>query len=173
MVGLDRERVRVEPADPAWREAYEREVERLDDLIGNDVREFEHVGSTAVEGLPAKPVIDLLAVVDDVDDARELLPALEANGYEYRPKPDESERLHCSKGPPDDRTHYLKLVERDSEFHRETVAFRDRLREHPDVAAAYADLKRDLAERYPGDRDAYTEAKADFVENVLDESLEE
>jgi GrpB-like predicted nucleotidyltransferase (UPF0157 family) len=171
MVGLDRERVRVEPADPTWREAYERERRRLDDLIGTDVLGFEHVGSTAVEGLPAKPVIDLLAVVDDVDAARDLLPALEANGYEYRPKPDESERLHLSKGPPDDRTHYLKLVERGSEFHRETAAFRDHLREHPDVAERYAELKRDLAERYPEDRDAYTEAKAEFVEDVLDEAL--
>jgi GrpB-like predicted nucleotidyltransferase (UPF0157 family) len=173
MVGLDRERVRVEPYDPAWRAAYEREVARLEDLIGDDVLGFEHVGSTAVEGLPAKPVIDLFAVVDDVDAARDLIPTLEANGYEYRPKPDESERLHLSKGPPDDRTHYLKLVERDSAFHRETVAFRDHLREHPDVAEEYAALKRDLAERYADDRDAYTEAKAEFVEDVLADALEE
>jgi len=173
MVGLDRERVRVEPSDPAWKEAYERERRRLADLIGDDVLGFEHVGSTAVEGLPAKPVIDLFAVVEDVDAARDLLAILEANGYEYRPKPDESERLHCAKGPPDDRTHYLKLVEGDSTFHRETVAFRDHLREHPDVAEQYADLKRDLAERYADDRAAYTEAKAAFVEAVLADALEE
>jgi len=173
MVGLDRERVRVEPYDPAWKEAYERERRRLADLIGDDVLGFEHVGSTAVEGLPAKPVIDLLAVVDDIDAARDLVPVLEANGYEYRPKPDESERLHCAKGPPEDRTHYLKLVERDSTFHRETVAFRDHLRANPAAAERYAARKRELAERYADDRDAYTEAKAAFVEDVLSDALEE
>ncbi len=171
-LGLDRDRVSLEPYDPAWREAYEREVERLDPLVGDDVRRFEHVGSTAVEGLPAKPIVDVFAVVDDVDAARDLLPVLEANGYEYRPKDDESERLHCSKGPPETRTHYLKLVEADTTFYGETVAFRDYLREHPDVAAAYAERKRELAERYPDDRDAYTAAKADFVADVLDDALD-
>jgi len=172
-MGLDHERVRIDPYDPSWRERYERERRRLDDLIGDDVVRFEHVGSTAIEGLPAKPIIDLFAVVDDVDAARDLLPMLEANGYEYRPKADESERLHCSKGPPEERTHYLKLVEPDSTFYRETVAFRDYLRDNPDVAQRYADLKRELAEEYADDRDAYTEAKAEFIEDVLDDALDE
>jgi len=171
-LGLDRERVVLDPYDPAWREAYEREAERLDARIGDRVERFEHVGSTAVEGLPAKPMIDLLAVVPDVDAARDLFPVLEANGYEYRPKNDESERLHFSKGPPEERTHYLKVVESDTAFHRETVAFRDHLRENPDVADEYAALKRDLVERYPEDRDAYTDAKAGFIEDVLEDALD-
>ena len=170
-LGLDRERVVVEPYDPGWREAYEREVDRLDALVGDRVETFEHVGSTAVEGLPAKPIIDMLAVVKDVETARDLVPTLEANGYEYRPKDDESERLHCSKGPPETRTHYLKLVERDTAFHRETVAFRDHLRENPRDADLYAALKYELADRHAEDRDAYTEAKAGFIEDVLVDAL--
>ena len=97
----------------------------------------------------------------------------ETGGYEYRPKDDESERLHFSKGPPENRTHYLKVVERDTTFYRETLAFRDYLRDHPDVAAEYATLKRDLAERYSDDRAAYTGAKAAFVETVLDDALDD
>lgn len=171
MVGLERGTVELEPHDPAWRDAYEREVERLHELVGNYVVEFQHVGSTAVEGLPAKPVVDLLAVLDEATDITEVVTTLEANGYEHRPNDDVPDRAFLAKGPRSERTHYLSLVDRDGDCYREQVAFRDYLRAHPGVAEAYADLKRELAAEHPDDRSAYTAEKSAFVERVLADAL--
>ncbi|WP_232688413.1 GrpB family protein [Halobacterium zhouii] len=172
MVGLERGTVELEPYDPAWREAYETEVECLRTIVGGRVRSFEHVGSTAVEGLPAKPVVDLLAVVDDPDETDTLVDVLESNGYEHRPNDDVPDRVFLAKGPPENRTHYLSLVERDSDCYREQVAFRDHLREHPNVAEEYAGLKRELAAEHGDDRAAYTAKKSAFVEQILDDATE-
>lgn len=171
MVGLERNTVELEPHDSAWHDAYEREVERLRDLAGDRVLEFQHVGSTAVEGLPAKPVVDLLAVVDEETDTASVVTTLEANGYEHRPNDDVSDRAFLAKGPRSERTHYLSLVTRDSDCYREQVAFRDYLRAHPGVRGEYADLKRELAAKHPDDRSAYTAGKRPFVERVLADAL--
>lgn len=171
MVGLERGRVELREWDPAWREAYEAEVDRLESIAGDRFLDFEHVGSTAVEGLVAKPVIDLVALVSDLDSARDLIPVLEDHGYEHRPG-EVRGRLFLAKGPRSNRTHYLSIAEEGGEFHRETVAFRDYLRDHPDAAEEYARLKRELAAEYPEDRDAYTERKGEFVERVLDRAMD-
>jgi GrpB-like predicted nucleotidyltransferase (UPF0157 family) len=97
---------------------------------------------------------------------------LEANGYERRPDEDVPGRLFFARGPPENRTVYLSLAEPGSAVYRETVAFRDHLREHPDVAAAYAALKRRLAAAHPDDRAAYTAGKGAFVERVTEEALD-
>lgn len=170
-VGLERGTVELRPHRPEWERRYEAEVERLRAVAGDRLLDFEHVGSTAVEGLAAKPIIDLLAVVADLDAAADLAPVLEAHGYEYRPNDGVGGRLFFAKGPRTDRTHYLSLCERDGECYRETVAFRDYLRENPEVAAEYESLKRELAADHPDDRDAYTAKKGEFVERVLAEAL--
>ncbi|PSQ15323.1 hypothetical protein BRD00_14440 [Halobacteriales archaeon QS_8_69_26] len=171
MVGLERGTVALVPHDPAWREAYEAEVERLESIAGDRFLGYEHVGSTAIEGIPAKPVIDLLALVEDLTTARDLVPELTDHGYEHRPDGDVAGRIFLARGPRSNRTHYLSITERGSEVHRESVAFRDHLRENPSVAEEYAALKRNLAAEYPDDRDAYTAAKGEFVERVLDRAL--
>lgn len=170
-IGLERGTVELRPHRPEWRRRYEAEVERLRAVAGDRLLDFEHVGSTAVEGLAAKPIIDLLAVVADLDAAADLVPVLEAHGYEYRPNGGVDDRRFFAKGPRTDRTHYLSLCERGSEYYREAVAFRDHLRENPDVAAEYESLKRELAADHADDRAAYTERKGEFVERVLAEAL--
>lgn len=167
MVGLARETVELHDHDPAWHDEYEREVARLRDLLGDRVRDFEHVGSTAVPEVPAKPVVDILALVDDLADANELVPVLERNGYAHRANDDVDDRVFLAKGPPTHRTHYLSVAAVGSDTHREQVAFRNYLREHPGVASAYATLKRSLASEYPDDRASYTAGKAPFIERVL------
>jgi GrpB-like predicted nucleotidyltransferase (UPF0157 family) len=172
MVGLERGTVELAADDGAWADRYEAEVERLRAVTDGRLDEFEHVGSTAVPGLPAKPVLDVLAAVDDLDAADDLAPVLEANGYEQRPDEGVAGRLFFARGPPGNRTVYLSLAEPGSAVYRETVAFRDHLREHPDVAEAYAALKRRLAAAHPDDRAAYTAGKSAFVERVLDRVLD-
>jgi GrpB-like predicted nucleotidyltransferase (UPF0157 family) len=173
MVGLERGTVALSPSQSAWKQRYAEEVARLEAIAGGHFHEYEHIGSTAVKGLAAKPIIDLLAVVDDLDEAHAtLVPVLEEHGYEYRPNGDVRGRLFFAKGPRSNRTHYLSLTERDSEFYAEKLAFREYLRAHPDVAAEYESLKQELANKHPNDRDAYTEQKGTFIERVLEEAID-
>jgi GrpB-like predicted nucleotidyltransferase (UPF0157 family) len=161
------EPVRLHPYDPSWPTRFEEERAILDDAIGEwVVGGIHHVGSTAVAGLAAKPVIDILAGVSDLASSRPSIEALSRVGYLYAPyRPDE---MHWFCKPhPHRRTHHLHLVPADSRRFRDELAFRDRLRAHPDVAADYAALKRRLADRFVHDREAYTEAKADFILAVL------
>ena len=168
-LGLARGTVALAADHDAWARAAHAEVARLRPVVGDGVERFEHVGSTAVPSVPAKPVLDLLALVADLDAGRTLRPALERHGYEYRPD-DVCGRLFFARGPPDARTHYLAVCPEGGTYARETVAFRDHLRANPGRAAAYATLKRSLADRYGDDRDAYTAAKGAFVERMLAEA---
>lgn len=167
MLGLERGTVELVSHRHAWAEAYEREAARLQERLGDRLLAVEHVGSTAVEGLDAKPVVDLLGVVADLGAARDLRPTLADAGYEHREEsvPD---RLFFAKGPREARTHYLSLCERGSDCYRDQVLFRDYLRANPETRDAYCRLKRELAERYPEDRASYTAEKASFVEGVIE-----
>ena len=169
MLGVDRQRVRLEPHQANWQKCYEDEIERLSSIVDEQVR-FEHVGSTAITGVPAKPIIDILALVEALDTTATLTKRLEEAGYEFRP--DDQERLFFAKGPSSARTHYLHVAEETSEYATEMLVFRDHLRSNPAVASLYTDLKQSLASRFPENREAYTRHKGEFVESVLDDLLE-
>jgi GrpB-like predicted nucleotidyltransferase (UPF0157 family) len=159
--------IRIEPYDPGWPDAFERERAALEAAIGGwAVGGIHHVGSTAVPGLAAKPIIDILVGVEDLETSLasfEPLAELEYLHASYLP-----EQMHWFCKPhPDLRTHHLHLAPADGRRFREEIAFRDRLRTNRAVAEAYATLKRDLAARLGDDRDAYTEAKTDFIREVL------
>jgi len=130
---------------------------------------IEHIGSTAIPGLSAKPIIDIMVLVIDLDHGRAALPALEAGGYSHwRDNPDTA-RLFLVKGLPpsaSQRTHHLHIVADPARLDRHLL-FRDALRADPALRDAYQALKIDLAERYRLDREAYTDAKTGFVEQVL------
>lgn len=167
MVGLERGTVELVPYDDAWKRAFEAEADRLRSALGDRIVALDHVGSTAVEGLAAKPIIDILLVVDDLDDEQRWIDRLEAHDYAFRPDDPVPDRLFFAKGPEDDRTHYLSVTERESDTHVEQLLFRDYLRANPEAAAEYEQLKRDLAQRFPDDRSSYTERKSRFVQQVL------
>ena len=125
-----------------------------------------HVGSTAVPGLDAKPIIDILVGVDGLDVSRACFEPLAGLGYLYAPYRSEEMHWFC-KPHPSRRTHHLHLVPTESSRFADELGFRDRLRATPETARAYANLKRELATHFRDDRDAYTEAKADFIGEVL------
>lgn len=147
--------------DPAWPAAFEAERARLAPLLppGADVH---HFGSTAVPGLAAKPVIDMIVLVGDIDAPVAAL--VQRGGYQY-PEAFNATLAHrrflCYPTAAH-RTHHLHLVDEPGELQRR-LRFRDRLRADPSLASEYAALKRELAERYRDDREAYTEAKSEFV----------
>jgi len=159
--------VRIVPYDPAWPIRFEEERELLDAAIGEwTVAGIHHVGSTAVPGLAAKPVIDILAGVEDLASSRACFPALARIGYQHAPYRTDEMHWFC-KPNPSRRTHHLHLVPLDSQRFQDELAFRDHLRAEPERADEYAELKRRLATRFEHDREAYTDAKADFIRKVL------
>ena len=169
-LGLASGAVRVVPYDAAWPELYAVEVARLDPLLlAHGVSlVFAHTGSTAVPGLAAKPVLDILAGRGFGEQRDEVIAALRAAGYVYRGEQGISGRDFFRRGEP--RQYHLHLTTVASAFWRDHRAFRDYLRSHPDTAAAYASLKRELAARYPRDREAYIDGKTTFVEAILREA---
>ena len=163
--------VHLTPYDPSWPSLFEVERAVLERTLAPWLSgPIEHVGSTAVPGLVAKPVIDMMAAVDTLKMSRPAIPALVELGWVYFPYRAEAMHWFC-KPSPAFRTHHLHLVPFGSPLWTERLAFRDCLRRDPVVAAEYARLKRELAERYQFDREAYTEAKSPFVQRVLDHAL--
>ena len=173
MVGLERGKVELENHREEWRREYGKEVSRLKSIAGAKIEGFEHIGSTSVEGIKAKPVIDMIAVVESLEDADKLVSVLEDNGYEHRPNGDMEDRIFLAKGPENKRTHYLSLTEKESDFYQRTTAFRDYLNSHPAEAEKYCELKEELAEKHSDERGKYTEKKDEFIEKVTSKALRE
>jgi len=165
MLGLQRSTVKVIPHNELWHQLFAEEQARLRDAIGGYTLAIEHVGSTAVCGLSAKPIIDIALAVQQISDAERCVIPLENIGYEYRGENGIPGRHFFGKGEP--RTHHLHIVEFDSDFWRNHLTFRDYLRQNAGVAAKYQKLKMRLAREYKNNREAYTEGKAAFIENVL------
>ncbi len=132
----------------------------------------EHIGSTAVPGLAAKPVVDIMAPVASLDESRPAIDAASAIGYCYAPYRPEDEHWFC-KPSFALRNFHLHLVPLSSAQWSSTLAFRDYLRAHRDVAAGYERLKRELAVRYRHEREAYTEAKRPFILCIVRRALDE
>lgn len=159
--------VRLVPYDPSWPAEFEQERARLAEAIGDRVVDgIHHVGSTAVPGLEAKPTIDILVGVRNLEEARACFEPLARLGYRYAPYLPEQMHWFC-KPDPLRRTHHLHLVPAGAERYRDELAFRDRLRSDPELAGEYAALKRRLAAEYENDREAYTKAKGDFIRRAL------
>ena len=170
---LIREHVEIVPYDPRWTDVFEREKAHLLDVLPQDVlRRIEHFGSTAVPGMPAKPIVDMLVEVNALDDVKtRVVPVLAAEGYDYIWRPTSGADVppwyawFIKRDSAGARTHHIHMVEAD--FPQwESLEFRDYLRAHPDVGAEYAALKRRLAAQFPNDRVAYTEGKTEFVRRV-------
>jgi GrpB-like predicted nucleotidyltransferase (UPF0157 family) len=159
--------VRVVDYDPAWPAAFKAEKALLEPVLAPWLDgEILHVGSTSVPGLGAKPVIDILAAVRSLDESRAAIEPLRGLSYWWFPYRPELMNWFC-KPSPEHRTHHLHLVVPGSRAWREELAFRDALRAEPETARAYEALKRRLADEHAHDREAYTDAKAAFVADVL------
>lgn len=166
-IGLKRGTVVLREYDPEWAHVFELEKSFLVNLLGKDCLAIEHIGSTAVPGLAAKPIIDMLMGVRSLADVSELSPVLEKNGYEYRENGSDDKQVLFVKGPEEKRTHYLHIMEFGGPMWRNDLAFRDYLRTHPEAAVQYQSLKQELASKYKDDRTNYTKGKEDFIGEIL------
>lgn len=174
------EQVSIEPYDPAWPESFRRERDYLVSCLPADlIGRIEHFGSTAVPGLAAKPIIDMLVEVTDLEAVKSrIVPLLEGQGYDYfwrATKGDDGPPFYAwfiGRDPATRaRTHHIHMVE--SHFpHWASLRFRDHLIAHPEVAREYETLKRRLAAQHANDRVAYTSAKDEFITRVTAAALE-
>lgn len=153
-----------------WANMFEQEAESIRQALGKDlIVEIQHIGSTAVPGLAAKPVIDIMLGLRDLSDGKNIIKPLQDLGYVYWADNPNPEKMFFVKGMPPygkKRTHHIHVVEIDGEFWQRRL-FRDYLRIHPQEARRYEKLKRDLAARFRDDREAYTEGKSDFVREIM------
>ncbi len=153
--------------DPLWPSKFETERALLQVVLAPWLTgPIEHVGSTAIPGIPAKPVIDIMAAVENLEASRPAISALVESGYVYFPYRPDIMHWFC-KPSAAFRTHHLHLTPLSSERWDKCLAFRDAVRGDQSLAVEYAALKHRLAGEFKFDREAYTDGKAPFVERVL------
>jgi GrpB-like predicted nucleotidyltransferase (UPF0157 family) len=163
--GVERREIVIAEPDPAWPRRYEAERARIAAALGTAARRIEHIGSTAVPGLAAKPIVDVLVAVADPDDDAAIVGPLERAGYVLRVREPGHRMLRTAEL--DVHVHVWAHGSRDVERH---LAFRDRLRTDAASRAAYEALKRDLARREWDDMNAYADAKGELIEAILTRS---
>ena len=170
-----KEEVAVVPYDPRWPEMFEQERLHLMSCLPADlVKRIEHFGSTAVPGLSAKPIVDILVEVTSLDETKRMIaPILEAQGYDYFWRPswgDDKPPFYAwfiKRDKDGNRTHHIHMVESQFE-HWDRLLFRDYLIEHLDVALEYDNLKMRLSSLHKNERETYTQAKGDFIRRVTE-----
>ena len=176
---VTQEDVSIVEYDPAWPEMFEQEKRHLLACLPPEwLGRIEHFGSTAIPGLAAKPIVDMLVEVTSLEKAQSLIaPILESQGYDYFWRPtlgDDGPPFYAwfiKRDAAGQRTHHIHMVEKDFE-HWERLLFRDYLREYPGVAQEYEQLKWQLAARHPNDRVAYTKGKTEFITRITQAARE-
>ena len=164
-LGLKRGSVKLNPYQKKWSGEFEKERQRLLKKLGNLVVDVQHIGSTSVPGLTAKPIIDMSAGVRRFKDAKKLTKPLRELGYNFdRPF---QNQIFFAKGPDAKRTHYLHVMRYNGAKWRNDAVFRDYLRTHSKRAKAYTTLKVKLAKRYQNERQKYSDGKDRFIKETL------
>lgn len=164
------ENIELEPYSPSWLEKFQKEATKIREAIGEgNIISIEHIGSTAIPGISAKPIIDIAIGVQSLETAKNFLPVLEKMGYSFWDKNPKKDRMFFVKGLPPNgpRTFHVHIMEASGDELPKRILFREYMRTHPEEADKYEALKKELSEKYKQDREAYTEAKSDFISNVI------
>jgi GrpB-like predicted nucleotidyltransferase (UPF0157 family) len=165
----------VVPYDPCWPALYRQERAEILAVLGDRAAAIEHMGSTAIPGLGAKPIIDIMLALHDLGRAPECIKPLATLGYEYVPEFEAliPERRYFRKCPAGIPTHHLHMFALTGFYEGHELIFRDYLRRYPELAREYYELKQALAEKYRDQREAYTDAKTPFVRAVVERAQRE
>jgi GrpB-like predicted nucleotidyltransferase (UPF0157 family) len=168
---MTEESIFLVPYNPLWPEKFQKEKKLIEETIGDYIAGgIHHVGSTAIPGLSAKPVIDILVGVESLDKSRPCIKILEKIHYVYFPYKEKYEHWFC-KPSPEHREFHLHIMPADSAEFKAKIAFRDYLISHPEEKNRYESLKKELVGKFRNDREAYTDAKTDFVKKVVTKAL--
>ena len=178
VLGLKRGVVELVEHDSEWKNAAAETIELLWQIFGSIAKDIQHIGSTAIENIKAKPIIDIGVLIDDFSEAEALYSELEKNGFSNRGGLLDRQSMVFSMGediPPDDRitTHYLHIVKSDDKDWHDYITFRDYLNAHASIAKAYEALKIKLATEYPYDKGRlkYVDGKNAFITQTLHDAL--
>ncbi len=166
MIGLKRGTVKLSSDHIRWEKLFEKEKQLLTATLDNTI-DIEHVGSTAIPNVPAKPIIDIMIGFSKMRQAKEIYKILSEMGYKDRGEQGVFERRLFVKGAEDNRTHYLHVTKKNSGFWIEHILFRDYLRQHKDARDEYGELKKQLEKEYSDNRKQYTKEKADYIQKII------
>jgi len=165
-LGLARGTVSVVPHNDEWETAGRKTIAKLKELLGDTAVDIQHVGSTSIKGIYAKPIIDLVIGVRNFDDILAKNDLLAKNGFYYRGHDIPGQYLYiCGEG--EIRTHHIHVVIYKDANWNNYLMMRNYLNSHPEEAKRYSFLKRSLADKYADDRNAYTAMKEDFIDTIL------
>ena len=167
MLGLHKDVVELVPYDYSWKDDYHNEELILRNLLGEYALDIQHVGSTAIPGISAKPILDIAVAVKDEETLLKLIPILSEAGYEVKDSISESGEILARKGPVESRTHYIHIEVHGSEYWNNHILFRDYLIKYPRYIAEYEKLKREVFQLYKDERKKYTAAKNEFIAKIL------
>lgn len=166
-MALKRGIVELEDYNPKWKNEYEKEEKLLKEILGDKIIEIHHIGSTSIEGLKAKPVIDILVVINSLNEISEIEEMLKLYNYENRGQQGVPDRYFFAKGSEEARSHYVHFVEPNSNTYYNQIYFKKYLIEHSEYIKKYCDLKQELAEKYKEERSKYTASKNEFITSVI------
>lgn len=166
MVGPKRGSIRTVPYDVKWKYLFEEEAVRLRLLPGMKILRLEHVGSTAIPGMEARPIIDIIAFVQRLEDVENALSTIEARGYTLREQ--QGTKLVFARGVAGGRTHYISFCEEDNEELLQHVVFRDILLSSPSLVEEYRELKQELSLDPSLTKERYREMKLAFLSKVIE-----
>nr|AAB05373.1 glutamate-rich protein [Cytobacillus firmus] len=173
MLGVNKGEVILVTHSENWKRLFHKEKSLLETIIGEQVKDIQQFGSTAIKGIEAKPIIDILVGVESLKDVEKFnnerlkeagyyhLSRVQIDGKEVFAKFTDLENLT--------KTHILHVVEYQGDWWNEHISFRDYLNANPLVSKEYESLKKNLAEKYPNDEHSYTNEKTQFVDEILNE----
>lgn len=166
-----RQHVIVTKYNPAWPQMFENEAKIIKEILGENCIAIHHIGSTSIVGLDAKPIIDIMPVVESLDAVDAVASEFEKIGYVYMGEYGITGRRYLYKGA-NEHTHHIHIFSKnDNENITRHLAFRDYLNKHDDEKEAYANLKKELAKKYPNDIEGYCDGKDAFVKKYQAEAL--
>ena len=172
-MALKRGIVQLSEYNENWHDDYLKEEKLLKEVLKDYIIEIQHVGSTSIKGLKAKPVIDILIVIKSLDEILEIEKILAEYDYSNRGQQGVSDRYFFAKGPEDARTHYIHFTEPKSDTYYDLVYFKRYLLDYPEYIKKYCDLKQELAKKYADERPKYTAGKNEFIKSVINLAHEE
>jgi GrpB-like predicted nucleotidyltransferase (UPF0157 family) len=159
--------VEMYPHNPKWASEYETIAAQLKPIFGKQLLLIEHIGSTSIPGIKAKPIIDILIAVTDIGCVAGAIPAMEALGYDFRGERGIPGRQYFRMEPDNASGIHVHIYQQEHAAITEKLGFRNYLRTHPGQAQAYSQLKESLAEKFREDRATYTESKSDFIVETI------
>jgi len=171
MLGVERGLVKLEPYNDKWSKLFDEERELLSSQLKELIMAIEHVGSTSIEGLFAKPIIDIAIGVSSLDKVIKIREKVKGIGYLEVPVSIDGKHVFA-KNKENKITHFLHIMIYNQDLWRDQISFRDHLRSFPDAKMEYVKLKEELAKKYPNDVVSYTNEKKKFIDNTLKKARE-